>query len=108
MSFSPGTITLGDLIEALERADRSRVVPRGFATPHSYRGYYEDLGFEPAENVTVCEMLANAQAALGATFCGYKGGDYVMGEDTLCWLANWGDTGEPITATLVAYMTGAA
>lgn len=108
MSYSPGTITLGELLAALERADPDRVVPRGFRDARSYRGYYEDLGFDPADNVTVAEMLACARLALGETFTGYKGGEYKMDEDTLCWLAEYGCAGEPITATLVAYMTGAA
>lgn len=84
---------LGDLIATLEKEDPARVLPFGFHRPHSYRGYYEQLAFEPAENITIGEMLAAARSALGATFEGYKGGDYTMDERTECWIAHYGQSG---------------
>src|SRR5688572_20360230 len=44
---------------------------------HSYRGYYEDLAVEatPAKRL-VGDVLADARAACGAVFTGYKGGEY--------------------------------
>ena len=97
---------LENLIHALEQEYESKIVPMGFNNPHSYRGYYEDLAFEPAENVTVGEMLKCAKEALGQTFSGYKGGDYTMKKYTTVWLANYGDTGEGIGAILLNYMLG--
>ena len=88
-----GYFGLGDLIAALAKEDPARVLPVGFNRPHSYRGYYEQLAFEPAENITIGEMLAAARSALGTTFTGYKGGDYTMGEHTECWIANYGESG---------------
>lgn len=99
-------MTLGELIERLEQAPRDQVVPLGFNNPHSYRGYYEDLAFEPAENVTVGEMLDAARSALGKTFEGYKGGDYTMHEYTDVWLASYSFTGESIGPVLLDYMLG--
>lgn len=99
-------MTLGDLIAFLEAVPPETVVPLGFHCPHSYRGYYCDLAFEPAKNVTVGAMLADARSALGATFEGYKGGDYEMSADTDVWLANYGDCGESIGPVLLRYMTG--
>lgn len=100
---------LGELIEFLKGVDPAKVCRFGLKNPHSYRGYYEDLAFEPAENVTVGEMLAAAEYALGETFTGYKGGEYVMGEHTDCWLANYGDGGgEGIGPMLLQYMTSDA
>ena len=99
-------MTLGELIKFLEAHDPERIVPIGFAEPHSYRGYYEDLAFEPARDVTVGSMLACARDALGKTFEGYKGGDFKMGEYADVWLANYGHTGEGIGPVLLSYMVG--
>lgn len=85
---------LGALIARLEREDPARVLPIGFADPHSYRGYYEQLAFEPRRNITIGEMLTEARFALGATFGGWKGGEYTMGEYTDCWIATEGDTSD--------------
>ena len=98
-------MTLGELIAALEEADQSLVVPDGFSRPHSYRGYYDQLAFEPARNVTVAHMLSEAKSALGMTFEGYKGGDFVMRECTEVWIAEYGHSGgEQISARLLGYM----
>jgi len=100
---------LQELINALAAADQDYVAPLGFAEPMSYRGYYEDLAFEPAQNVTVASMLAHAKSALGATFTGYKGGEYTMHEYTDCYIAEYGKSGgDKIGPVLVAYLTGKA
>lgn len=97
---------LSELIELLEKEDPTQRVPLGFGRPHSYRGYYDELAFEPVENTTIGEMLADAKGALGKTYHGYKGGEYEMGPYTTCWLANYGDTGEGIGPVLLRYMLG--
>lgn len=99
-------MTLGELIKTLEKANPDKVVPIGFKHPHCYRGYYEQLAFEPARNVTVGSMLECAKSAVGQTFEGYKGGDYTMDNYTRVWLAEYGDTGESIGPTLMRYMLG--
>jgi len=101
-------MTLGELIQFLEARDPERAVPLGFAKPHSYRGYYDDLAFEPAKNVTVRSMLACARDALDRTFTGYKGGEYKMGEYTDVWLAEYSHTGEGIGPILLSFMLGEA
>lgn len=98
---------LGQLIEALEAADQDHVCPMGFARPHSYRGFYEDLAFEPEPNMRVADMLACAKSALGETFQGWKGGDYKMHEYTTCWLAERGESnGDGIGPVLLGYLLG--
>lgn len=89
-------MSLDELIAALERLDPELVVPFGFHNPHSYRGYYDELAFEPAENVTVGSMLDASRSALGTTYEGWKGGDFTMRGYTTCWLAEEGHTGETI------------
>ncbi|PPS86431.1 hypothetical protein [Streptomyces sp. MH60] len=98
-------MTLGELIAVLEAEDPAKEVARGFTHPHSYRGYYRDLAFEPAGRTTVGEMLADAYAALGETFEGWKGGDFTMGRDTDVWLSYEGCcSDEEITAASLAAM----
>lgn len=85
-------MTLGRLIERLEAAaliDPNKACV-GFANPHSYRGYYERVAFEPTGNTTVGNMLAAAKSALGATYTGYKGGEFTMDADSLVHVACWG------------------
>lgn len=99
---------LEDLIAALEAEDPRKVLPDGFTNPHSWRGDYMQLAFEPAKNVTVAAMLADAKGALGRTFTGYKGGAYTMGDYTDCWLDHYGESdGETIGPRLLGYMLAA-
>lgn len=64
----------------------------------SYRGYYEDLAFDysPIEIrhvATVQNFLNLIQKALEqGEMEGYKGGDYVITEETLIWIAHYGTT----------------
>lgn len=97
-------MTLGDLIATLKEHPAGRVVYVGFNNPHSYRGYYEQVAFEPAENISIGEMLAAAEEALGSTYQGWKGGDYTMSSYTSCWIANEGDTGDELSERLLSYM----
>ena len=97
-------MTLGELIEFLEKRDPSKVVSFGFWSPHSYRGYYEQLAFEPITDTTVGEMLKAARMALGSTFSGWKGGEYTMHDCTECWIANAGNCGEPLGRALMRFI----
>jgi len=100
---------LRELIEWLERQDAERTVMNGFGEPHSDRGDYSLLAFEPVKVTTFGEMLAHAAAAEGRTFTGWKGGEYVMNGDTRCRIGKWGECGEDITrAHLELWLTGAA
>lgn len=103
----PSDRSLGQLIDLLSedlKVHGDRVIANGFENPHSYRGYYDELAFEPSTNVPLDKMLSEAQSALGRTFMGYKGGNYVMSEHTRVWLANYGSTGETLGTTLLRYM----
>jgi hypothetical protein len=88
-------LTLGEMIEHLSSADGSSVVMyddgKSPGRARSYRGYYSDLSFaDAAQPVTVAELLDECREALGSTFEGYKGGDFVMGWDTPLWRSEWG------------------
>lgn len=100
-------MTLGHLIRELEARPQDRAVAVGFGNPHSYRGDYSELAFEPVHSTTIGQMLAAAREALGATYQGYKGGYYTMSEYTPCWLAMEGHSdGEGIGPVLIDFMCG--
>lgn len=94
-------MTLGAFIKALEKVnpdvpvyyDWAMLRPTHFA---SYRGYYEDLalGVTTESDATAGDLLAFAKAALGATFYGWKGGEYPMTAGTPLWVANQGKVGD--------------
>lgn len=88
-------MTLGKMIAELEKCDpKANVTLSDTISPgmaHSYRGYYSDLAFKPSTKpVTAEAFLRECRNALGATFEGYKGGDYVMGADTPLWISEYG------------------
>lgn len=98
-----GIMTLGTLIKWLEQQDQNLVVKDGFSTPHSDRGSYDDLAFKPERKSRISNMLKHAKSALGATFEGYKGGDFTMNEHTSVYIGKWGSCGEEITSTHFKY-----
>jgi len=105
MRYEDGML-LGEVIKRLEEIEnKAAVLPLGFARPHSYRGYYECLAFEPARTVMVANLLASAKEAVGKTYEGWKGGEFKMDLDTECFWAFVGDTGVPLTASLLYVLT---
>lgn len=95
-SYNETNASLGEIIEHLKKLPPDAVVAEGFGGPGSYRGYYGDVAFAPEKSVTVASMLKHAEKAVGATFYGYKGGEFRMLESTPCWLADYGDVGPAI------------
>lgn len=103
MTRSRYQMTLGKMLRALEGCDADMPVVFGGADAgspshaHSYRGYYSDLSFERSDSaVTVAEFKKQCSRAVGATYEGYKGGDFVMGDDTPLWCASYGSCGNAI------------
>lgn len=80
-------ITLGKLIATLEAMPEG-VEVANLNRAHSYRGYYIDLAFQQGKGTRpAADLLAECKSAMGQVFCGYKGGDYVMGALTPVWIA---------------------
>ena len=77
---------LAELITALRAQPQDKKVRLGFCNPHSYRGFYDELAFEPLSDTTVGEMLTCAEKAVGSTYTGYKGGEYEMWPHTRVWI----------------------
>ena len=96
-------ITLGKLIEFLETMDPNLIVKDGFGSPHSDRGSYAELAFEPAAEAQIGTMLQYARSAVNESFEGYKGGVYVMTLDTPVYIGEWGCCGDSITPTHFEY-----
>jgi hypothetical protein len=85
-------MNLGELIDQLEAIpDKHRKVRIGFGKPHSWRGSYCELAFEPVHDTTIAAMLQCAQEADGISYTGYKGGEYLMDRSTTVHLAEYGD-----------------
>lgn len=85
---------LKTIISLLEKFPESQYVEQGFGNPHSWRGSYDELSFEPVDNTTVGEMLQAAKSAVGETYQGWKGGDYTMTLDTevnIDYIGSWSD-----------------
>lgn len=84
-------LTLGELIQFLEQQPEPQVHRKfGVCNPHSYRGYYNELAFEPTTDLSVTDMLAYVKYAVDHEFEGYKGGENLMTLDTPVWIAEWG------------------
>lgn len=94
---------LGDLIKWLSSQDPDKKVINGFGEPMSWRGDYYQLAFAPEKETTIKDMLDNALSALGNTFVGYKGGEFVMDKNSEVYIANYSETGEPVTTYTFKY-----
>lgn len=95
-------MTLDELITILASCNLDKTVD-GFGNPHSHRGNYEDLAFEPM-TTTIRAMLEVACLARGACYIGYKGGTYTMHGDSDVYISFEGSCGSPLTKGLLANM----
>jgi hypothetical protein len=105
-------LTLGALIEGLGAlANKDQAIrfadgkyPADF---DSYRGYYSDLMISADdEKATVQGVLARAQACVGKTFQGYKGGDFTMDVRTPLWRDEYGHCANEAITGLVETADG--
>jgi len=98
MHYFEGFVSLGELITELKKLPREQKLNFSLCNPHSYRGYYEELAFEPCvSDRTIGELLDDAVYANGTTFRGWKGGNFLMTEDTTVWISFNGSNGQPLT-----------
>lgn len=100
---------LKELIDELRKYPPETTASRGLGNPHSYRGWYDQIAFEMVENTSAGAMLAAAESAVGATYTGWKGGDYTMFHDTPTHLVmERGRCGDEITQMMLHLMLGEA
>ena len=90
---------LGELIKAMELVPAGNDVVFDFnhhvpGEIDSYCGYYEQLAIAPAKGTPpkAKDFLASLKECVGKTFTGYRGGEYLMDEDTPTWVADYGNT----------------
>lgn len=98
---------LGELIERLEIEEPEKIIKFGFHNPHSYRGYYDQVAFEPSHNIKIADMLQCAKSALGNTYTGWKGLEFTMDSHTNCNLSERGECtswDDSISLQLLNYM----
>lgn len=99
---SRSMVTLGELISELSHIDKALPLvvndhEEGVVKPAdliSYRGYYSDLAIDcekDGRDVTVGEFGTWLMEAIGKTYTGYKGGDFVMSKITPMWVDHVGD-----------------
>lgn len=109
--------SLGKLIKKLEQTgfkdgegkDKTIQFDFGSAIPtdlSSWRGDYAQLalGYELSgydgsgnyQDCTVERLVTRLKETIGMTLQGWKGGDFVMKEDTTIWVANSGNSGGTI------------
>lgn len=101
--MSYANMTLGDLIDWLEAQDQDLIVSDGFGAPHSDRGSYDELAFDPLPEARISDMLAHARDADGRAFTGYKGGEFIMGQHTSVYIGEFGTCGDAITPITFKY-----
>lgn len=88
-------MTLGSLIEKLSKCDQRKGVYINYPLEIgakgliSYRGIYAELAidFGIGWGMPAGELLFEAKNAVGKTFEGYKGGEFLMEEKTPVWIS---------------------
>lgn len=108
-----GQMTLGQMIDACENLEvnnnDNRVV-FDFCGQHpvdldSWRGIYAELALNYGDGIndmTLEKFLKLLKDAVGETFTGYNGGDYIMTRDTPVWVANYGQSGNTAVVGITA------
>ncbi len=93
-------LTLGEMILKLEAMpDKSLPISfdvKGFypSGVDSWRGSYAELAICYEKRLVAPffdTILRQLKLAVGATFIGYKGGEFLMGRATPIWVANYGE-----------------
>lgn len=109
-------LSLGEIIKKIEKCGltygndnepKEVYYDFGSAIPtnlDSWRGSYSELalgyalsGYDNRDShfnkITAHELLNDLKSAIGKTFVGWKGGDFIMDENTPVWVANRGNSG---------------
>ncbi len=94
-------MTVGDLFLSLGLLPNSAILSQGLKNPHSYRGDYEQLAFEPCGEMTVADVIEVIEEGLLDTHAGYKGGAYKMSEDSDVFVAFEGCTGSSMHQIII-------
>ena len=105
-------MTITELVRELKRFNDTSLVLLKYQGSESYwgdldsyRGYYCELAVSTGSVIkNVLDVIMELEAAIGATFTGYKGGENIMCDHTEIYWAEYGNLG-PI-ASKVYYRHG--
>lgn len=93
-------MTIADVIETLQELKNDHKIKCVAGIKDcggSYRGYYHNFAVVPTDDVTdrflIDEVINFFKQVVGTSYSGYKGGEYVMYEDTLVNVAYYGESG---------------
>lgn len=84
--------TLDTIFSKLENDDF--VFATCFGEPMSYRGFYDEVAFEPSYNRKLSDVKSNINKAFTEQFEGYKGGEYSYDSLTTAHIASYGNYSE--------------
>jgi hypothetical protein len=117
---SSGQLTLGEMIRKAKELKsivyhiESALVYYDFCFNYpsrlmSWRGIYDELAMDHNYNddnpfhfvPTLNEFITLLESAVGKTFTGYKGGNYVMSLNTPVWVANSGEAGSTFVSDII-------
>lgn len=78
-------------------------------TIDSWRGSYSELALDFVDSkhgsrekeMKASDFLKMLKETIGEKFTGYKGGEFVMGENTPVWVANYGNSGSTAVIDVV-------
>lgn len=86
-------MTLGELIAFLKKQNHNMLID-GLGTIDSYRRYPNQLAFDPVSSkISSSDLLVVCKDAKSGSFEGFKGGNYLMDNDTPLWVASYGECG---------------
>lgn len=104
--FNSDILTIGEMLDKLNQFEDDQTITfsNGLffdGNFGSYRGYYKDLYIGCDSENRGLNKVGKLKEALNDALrigfmVGYKGGEYPINEDTLVWLADYGDTGDMI------------
>ena len=90
-------LNLGQLIELLKKVDPEKDILFDFchfkpADLNSYRGYYYHLaiGYAQDHEINVAQFLNRLLDIRNRTLTGYKGGEWLMCDETPVWVSPYG------------------
>jgi hypothetical protein len=95
-------LTLGEMISKLDAIEQRNEEPEvvydfGYLFPteiDSWRGSYDELALNyksEGEKMKLSEFLSMLKNAVGKEYTGYKGGEFIMTENTPVWVSNYGE-----------------
>jgi hypothetical protein len=106
-----GDMNISEIITELRRFSGETIVTlkynhqeENWGDLDSYRGYYSELAVDTGDTkVDVAHVIKALDEAVGLTFTGYKGGEYMMSGNTDLYWAEYGCLGPVASKVYMRY-----